>query len=59
MGHYRGSGKIELHADFAESRASHDRSEPSLLLGVEHEKPASTGTDEFAAESAVGDRKLI
>src|SRR5580698_1107199 len=59
MGDYRSSGEVELHADFAESRTSHDCSESSLLFGIEHEKPTSAGADEFAAESAVGDRKRI
>src|SRR5271163_2223626 len=59
MGHHRGSSKVELHADFAESGASHDCSESSLLFGVEHEKTTPSCADEFAAERAVGDRELI
>ena len=59
MSHHRGSGKVELHADFAKSRVPHDSAKAGLLFCVEHEKSASAGADEFAAERAVGDRQFI
>src|ERR1700693_6011656 len=59
MCHHRGSGKVELHTDFAKPRMAHDCPKASFLFRVKHKKSAPAGANEFAAERSIGPREFI
>src|SRR5262245_60555812 len=54
-----GAFEIEAEADLGQAGADHGVAQPGLVLGVEHQEPATAGTDQLATNRAVLERELI
>src|SRR5262249_51947654 len=59
LDHRLGALEIEAEAYFLEPLLEHPMQQPSLVLGVEHQKATTAGADQFAAQRAIAFGGLI